>query len=426
MNQTEFRISSSRPLISVQDIVSFIDKGEEYKKSLVKLERIDDETLNKFLYGIILTPDYQRQYRSTIAEESSIIESLIVGIPIPEIFLVRTKDKLQLRHVMDGQHRLTAIYRFVKGKFPLKSLEILDRNENGELIENPKFEGKRFSELELDIRIAILGSYVSVLEFNAFDNSEIEIELFKRYNKNSKPLEAHEISMATYFSRTSQLITQFINDIFSLEEYENSYFSYSLSEANTLNNAYNITTNRKNKQKNHQEICIILNILTRLSDVEKLNLKDGVKLSTDYLKYCSDLYDKGEEDSNDMVEKFKGFNNFILKLSETIEFPISMQLMGKSLAKGMKYHTGISIILALIYYLFEIDLDSDYLIQDVQTIIEKSPLGDSEYRASSTNLRQVLVYLLGKNKINEYKFNSLELKEDNFSKINLSSYSKGN
>ena len=61
MNQTEFRISSSRPLISVQDIVSFIDKGEEYKKSLVKLEKIDDDVLNKFIYGIILTPDYQRQ-----------------------------------------------------------------------------------------------------------------------------------------------------------------------------------------------------------------------------------------------------------------------------------------------------------------------------------------------------------------------------
>ena len=424
MNQTEFKISSSRPLISVQDIVSFIDKGEHYKKSLVKIEKIDNEALDSFLNGIILTPDYQRQYRSTTAEESSIIESLIVGIPIPEIFLVRTKDKLQLRHVMDGQHRLTAIYRFIKDQFSLKSLEILDRNETGDLVENPNFEGKKFSELELDIRIAILGSYVSVLEFNAFDNSDIEIELFKRYNKNSKPLEAHEISMATYFSRTSQLITQFINDIFSLEEDNNSYFSYSFSEANTLNNAYNITTNRKNKQKNHQEICIILNILTRLSDVEKLNLKDGVKLSTDYLKYCSDLYDKGEEDSNDMIEKFKGFNNFILKLSETVDFPISMQLMGKSLGKGMKYHTGISIILALIYYLFEIDLDSDFLIRDVQTIIEKSPLGDSQYRASSTNLRQVLVYLLGKNKINEYKFNSLELKEDNFSKINLSSYSQ--
>ena len=327
---------------------------------------------------------------------------------------------------MDGQHRLTAIYRFVKGKFPLKNLEILDKDSEGRRVNEPQFEGKRFFDLDLNIQIKILGSFLSVLEFNAFENSDIEIELFKRYNKNTKPLEAHEISMATYFSKTSQLISQFIKEIFSLNSDDDSYFQYSLSEANNLNKAYNITSNRKDKQKNHQEICIILNILTRLSDVEKLNLKDGVKLSTDFLKYCSELYNKGEEDFQTMVSTFNGFNNFILKLSESVEFPISMQLMGKSLSKGMKYHTGISIILALIYYLFEIDLDSEHLIQDVQTIIEKSPLGDSEYRASSTNLRQLLVYLLGKNKIYEYKFNSLELKEDNFSKINLDSYPQEN
>lgn len=427
MNLTDISISSSRPIISVQDIVSFIDKGEQFKTSLAKVDdKIEFDTLTKYLNGIILTPDYQRQYRSTITEESSIIESLLVGIPIPEIFLVRTQDKLQLRHVMDGQHRLTAIYRFVKGKFPLKNLEILDKDSEGRCVNEPQFEGKRFFELDLNIQIKILGSFLSVLEFNAFENSDIEIELFKRYNKNTKPLEAHEISMATYFSKTSQLISQFIKEIFSLESNDDSYFQYSLTESNNLNKAYNITPNRKDKQKNHQEICIILNILTRLSDVEKLNLKDGVKLSTDFLKYCSELYKKGEEDFKTMVCTFNGFNNFVLKLSETVEYPISMQLMGKSLGEGMKYHTGISIILALIYYLYEIELDSVDLIQDIQTIIEKSPLGDSEYRASSTNLRQVLVYLLGKNKIYEHKFNSLTLKSENFSKIDLNSYSQVN
>lgn len=425
MNLTDFSIRSSRPIISVQDIVRFIDKGEQFKTSLVEVEdKIEYDTLTKYLNGIILTPDYQRQYRSTITEESSIIESLLVGIPIPEIFLVRTQDKLQLRHVMDGQHRLTAIYRYVKGKFPLKNLEILDKDSEGRRVNDPQFEGKKFFELDLNIQIKILGSFLSVLEFNAFENSDIEIELFKRYNKNTKPLEAHEISMATYFSKTSQLISQFIKEIFSLDNDDNSYFKYSLSEANNLNKAYNITPNRKDKQKNHQEICIILNILTRLPEIEKLNLKDGVKLATDFLKYCSELYNSGEENYKIMVSNFNDFNNFVLKLSESVEYPISMQLMGKSLGKGMKYHTGISIILALIYNLFDIDLESDSLIQDVQTIIEKSPLGDSEYRASSTNLRQVLVYLLGKNKIHESEFNSLKLKKDNFSKINLSSYSQ--
>ena len=69
MNLTDISIRSSRPIISVQDIVSFIDKGEQFKTSLVEVEdNIEYETLTMYLNGIILTPDYQRQYRSKITE----------------------------------------------------------------------------------------------------------------------------------------------------------------------------------------------------------------------------------------------------------------------------------------------------------------------------------------------------------------------
>ena len=54
---------------------------------------------------------------------------------------------------------------------------------------------------------------MSILEFLPFSDDAVEIELFKRYNRNTKPLEAHEISMATYFSKTSQFITNFLNDM---------------------------------------------------------------------------------------------------------------------------------------------------------------------------------------------------------------------
>ena len=97
-------VKYTRPLISVQDMVNFIDKGERYLKESGQ-ELSDTEQL-EFLQGIILSPDYQREYRSKAKEESSIIESIIVGIPIPEIFLVRTGGNgIQLRHVMDGQQR---------------------------------------------------------------------------------------------------------------------------------------------------------------------------------------------------------------------------------------------------------------------------------------------------------------------------------
>lgn len=82
----------------------------------------------------------------------------------------------------------------------------------------------------------------------------------------------------------------------------------------------------------------------------------------------------------------------------------------------MKYHTGISVILAIIVYLFEIDLTSSSLLNELREIISLSPIGDVNYRASSTNLRQVLTYLVSKNNILDKEYKSLKIKSD----INIS------
>lgn len=198
--QLPLNVEYTRPLISIQDMVNFIDKGERYLKRAS--EELNEEEELEFLQGIILSPDYQREYRSKAKEESSIIESIIVGIPIPEIFLVRTgSNGIQLRHVMDGQHRLTAIYRFVKDKFALTELELLKDNED--------FKNKKFSQLSKEIKFRILSSHLSVLEFEAFSNDDMEIELFKRYNRNTKPLEKHEISMATFLFKNKLIYNKF-------------------------------------------------------------------------------------------------------------------------------------------------------------------------------------------------------------------------
>ncbi|MEH7844491.1 DUF262 domain-containing protein, partial [Bacillus safensis] len=174
-------IKSNRPLISVQDIVTFIEKGEKY----LKLDVLTEQEEIEILHGIVLSPDYQRKYRSSIREESSIIESLLIGIPIPEVFLVISgENDAQIRHVMDGQHRLNAIFRYINNKFPLKNLEIIG--------ENPAYDNKKFSELDKKDKIKILGSHLSILEFESFEDPEVEIELFKRYNRNTKPLEIQE------------------------------------------------------------------------------------------------------------------------------------------------------------------------------------------------------------------------------------------
>ena len=319
------KVEFTRPLISVQDMVNFIDKGEKYLKRVN--EELSDEEQFEFLQGIILSPDYQREYRSKAKEESSLIESIIVGIPIPEIFLVRTGGNgIQLRHVMDGQHRLTAIYRFVKDKFALTELELLKDDE--------EFKNKKFSQLSKEMKIKILGSHLSVLEFEAFSSDDMEIELFKRYNRNTKPLEKHEMSMATFYSNTSLYITNFLNlNIESAEKDKDGV-------AAKLVKIYNVTSDRKKKQRNHQELCIIFSILNNGPNVF---YKDGVEIADKYLERCAKLYKTGAENNLQfMKSQFNQFNIFMLKLSENVEYPLSSAKCRGEDKRLTKYHTGVS------------------------------------------------------------------------------------
>ncbi len=387
------KVEYTRPLISIQDMVNFIDKGDKYiKDSYDKLSQLNELD---FFQGIILSPDYQREYRSKSKEESSIIESIILGIPIPEIFLVRTENNgIQLRHVMDGQHRLTAIHRFVKDKFALTGLELLKEDE--------KYKNKKFSQLEKSIKYKILGSHLSVLEFEAFEDNNLEIELFKRYNSNTKPLEKHEMSMATFYSPISLFITNFLN--VNMERAKSGEVEEKLMKI------YNITNNRKNKQKNHQEICVILSIL---SEGPNLNYKDGVEIAYRYLESNSKNY---KNDKNYDISKvrmiFDEFNEFMLKLSENIEYPFSTAIFKGEDNRTNKFHTGVSMVLALIFYFFKINLNDDNLLEDIKTIIKNSPLGDETYKASSTNVSNLMKYLYHRNNVFEKEFSSLEFKKN--------------
>ena len=71
-------------------------------------------------------PGFQRNYVWNINRASRLIESLILGLPVPQIFLFeRDRDKFL---VIDGQQRLMSIYYFVKGRFPKMDKRIAIRN----------------------------------------------------------------------------------------------------------------------------------------------------------------------------------------------------------------------------------------------------------------------------------------------------------
>lgn len=66
--------------------------------------------------GTVIIPEFQRHYVWDLKQASKLIESLLIGLPIPQIFLYEEEPNKFL--VIDGQQRLMTIYYFLKGRFP--------------------------------------------------------------------------------------------------------------------------------------------------------------------------------------------------------------------------------------------------------------------------------------------------------------------
>ena len=95
---------------------------------------------------LILQPEYQRQAVWPERAKVSLMETILLGYPIPEIYLAyeTSPEGEQTASVVDGQQRLTSLLEFLNNKFPLDGLEDENLRE--------KFEGKVFRELPDDVR----------------------------------------------------------------------------------------------------------------------------------------------------------------------------------------------------------------------------------------------------------------------------------
>ena len=69
---------------------------------------------------IITNPDYQRKYVYDDKRASKLVESILLGIPIPIIYLCEEEDGTL--SVIDGQQRIISFVRYMKNEYPLDKL----------------------------------------------------------------------------------------------------------------------------------------------------------------------------------------------------------------------------------------------------------------------------------------------------------------
>ncbi len=167
------------------------------RERTVKTQNIefDLETIIKRIdKGIIkLDPDYQRRHRWSDELSSRLIESLLLNIPIPVVYISQdvdvddeTEENVSRFTIIDGQQRLTAIYRFMKNELELVGLETLE-GVNGLLYRQlPPFLLRRLDERT-----------VKCLRIDSTLDPQVKYDIFERLNTGSVKLEAQELRNAT-------------------------------------------------------------------------------------------------------------------------------------------------------------------------------------------------------------------------------------
>ena len=77
-------------------------------------------------------------------------------------------------------------------------------------------------------------------------------------------------------------------------------------------------------------------------------------------------------------------------------------------------------VIAAIFHYFEIDIDNETLVDDIQTILSYSPMGDDKYKGSSTTMKNIIAYLFDKHKIQYSYFESVKIKPEKIEEIKSS------
>lgn len=167
--------------------------AEEFEQLLVAPIDWSVSTIHEILdTQVILNPEFQRRSVWNGTKKSRFIESLMLGIPIPQILLTPTSPRPRSPlWVLDGKQRLLALKEFFgsEGKrgFRLSNLSILT-----------ELNGKRWTQIREDEKYSniLLGAAIRTTIIRGWRDSRVLFEIFNRLNSGSVPLSPMELRMS--------------------------------------------------------------------------------------------------------------------------------------------------------------------------------------------------------------------------------------
>lgn len=193
LNQVEEEIYAKRKTVryDIRDLtVEAI--SEKYTDSL----DTDEDTGPKLQYNCIYIPEYQRDFTWDEGRQSKLIESIILGLPIPFIFVAENKDSSW--EIVDGSQRVRTIHAFLNNKLVLSGLQSIQ-----------SLNGYRFFELDKSRQGKILNTALRIIVLSEETTDDIKKDMFERINRGSDLLKPMEKRKGIYTGEFTSFIYKY-------------------------------------------------------------------------------------------------------------------------------------------------------------------------------------------------------------------------
>ncbi len=156
---------------------------------------------------IDIAPEYQRHFKWNTERQSELIESLLLGIPVPSLFMATNKDSSW--EVIDGLQRLTTIINFVGTAEQISKI-----NPNTKKLRLAGLEklsainGRTFDELPKAVQVMFLTRPVRVTVLNDRSDFGVRYDLFERLNTGGITLNPQEIRNCLYIGEFNNFLKE--------------------------------------------------------------------------------------------------------------------------------------------------------------------------------------------------------------------------
>jgi hypothetical protein len=137
--------------------------------------------------NIDLNPEFQRREAWTTTKQSRYIESLIVGLPVPQIVLAERQGRKGQFLVLDGKQRLLSMQKFMSNNLRLTGLDL-----------RPELNRKKFDQLDEDDRNALENQTLRTVTVRNWKSEDFLYLVFLRLNTASVPLSPQELRTALH------------------------------------------------------------------------------------------------------------------------------------------------------------------------------------------------------------------------------------